>query len=130
MNGGRYADNEHARIVKLHSPRLLLTIVGFLTGACKGGVDNNVCAGRLPSAQQADVAAALDSTAAVSLLRCAILAVVPDEDTATLDVAAFVADSAGFDITLVPAKSLNVAGGGGRARITRSGLVRNLELFQ
>ena len=116
--------------MRFHTFQPLLALVAFSNSACNDRDDTKLCADRLASAQRGNAAVVLDSVAAVSLLRCAILVFEPDEDIATLHVEAFVADSTGFHITLVPDKRLNVAGGGGRARITLTGVVRDLELFQ
>jgi hypothetical protein len=71
----------------------------------------------------------MDSAAAVRLLRDAILVHAPDQRSSDFRVAAFSVDSSGFQITLLPTNT-NLVGGGGEARVTRSGAVRDLVLFQ
>ena len=71
----------------------------------------------------------IDSASAVDLLRRAIVTVAPDQLSVQYRVASYSTDSVGYHITLLPDED-NLAGGGGRATVTHSGIVLGLVLFQ
>ena len=84
--------------------------------------------GRPASVESLAEADAIDSAAAVQLLTEVLRAGEPTRPTVTFKVAKFLADSAGYQITLF--RDPLGPGGGGQARVTRSGVVRDLVRFQ
>ena len=70
----------------------------------------------------------VDSAAAVQLLIDALQARDPTRPPTKFQVAAFTADTSGYHITLF--RDPVLPGGGGQARVTRSGAIRDLILFQ